>query len=324
MKKILITGITGQDGIFLTKQLLINEPETEIYGTTRNANHNYFLNQLSSIGLENNYNLKLINIDLENFDDVNNLISDIKPSTIYNLAGPSSVYGSLKLPYVEHTIINIFSNLIESLIKNNHLSYFFQASSSEMFKESTSKLNEDSDLSPNSPYAKAKLFCHEKSIELREKYDWPIISGILFNHESQFREKEFLFSKIVDSAIGISQKKTQQLIIGSLDLERDWSYAEDVVKGLYQITNVGESHTYVIGSGVSTSIKEVVQTAFSYFDLNYEDFIEIDSKLLRKGDPQKKVADISKIQNEINWEPKVTVKNLIELIIESRLKHSKF
>jgi GDPmannose 4,6-dehydratase len=321
MKKIFITGITGQDGIFLTKELLLNDPKTTIIGTSRKTDKNLFYKKLKKIDLNNFSQVKLINVNLQSFQEVNNLVTDFQPNMIFNLAGPSSPTESLKRPALENEINNIFNNLTKSFIENRNFCRFFQASSSEMFGESNVPLDEKSELSANSPYAEAKINCHKAGQGLAEKYDWPIISGILFNHESEFRAENFLFSKIVNSAIKISQDKSQTVTVGSLDLTRDWSYAEDIVKGFYNITKTGESYSYVLGSGIGSSIEDILNITFSYFNLDWNDYVEIDPQLLREGDPIKKVADIRKIKHETGWSHKISVESMLEKIIDSKLKN---
>lgn len=191
MKKVFITGITGQDGIFLTKEILENDPETIIVGATRNTNTDLFYNNLINLNLNDFSKISLKNINLLDFQEVNNLITDLEPDIVFNLAGSSSPTESLKNPNQGVEIINIFQNIINSLILNKNFCKFFQASSSEMFRDSHSPLDEKSEFLDNSPYAEAKISCHKEGLALSEKYEWPIISEILFNHESEFRKDNF-------------------------------------------------------------------------------------------------------------------------------------
>ena len=322
MKKVFISGITGQDGIFLTKEIVVNNPKAMVIGSTRNTTNKLFYERLKILGINNFSNIKLLTIDLNNYTEVNKFITDLKPDTVFNLAGPSSVYDSIKNPSLGNEIIDIYTNITNSLISDNNFCKFFQASSSEIFYESIEPLNENSKFYANSPYAKAKLQCHKAGKELAKKYEWQIISGILFNHESEFRNKDFLITKIVNSAIRISRKQSKKLTVGSLDLKRDWSYASDIVKGFYDITKNGKSYSYVLGSGNCFSIKEILNMTFSFFSLDWKDYIEINPQLLRKGDPLKKVANIDKIKNETGWSPEISLEEALEIIIESKLRNS--
>ena len=196
MKNILITGITGQDGVFLTSEILKNDPNLNIYGISRKKNNSLFLNKLNTLIKTSTESIKLLNVNLNNYEETKKLIQDTRPDFVYNLTGPSSVYDSLKNPSETKSLIeNIFDNLTKSIIEESLFSNFYQASSSEMFGIDDGKiLNEGSSFSPNSPYAEAKLENHFKVLKLSEKYEWKIFSGIMFNHESQFREDSYKWS----------------------------------------------------------------------------------------------------------------------------------
>lgn len=320
MKNILITGINGQDGIFLTSEILKNNSNHNIYGISR-QNKKIFFDKLNSISNINNEKVNLLNIDLNNLSETNNLIEKIKPDYIYNLTGPSSVYDSFNNPIeTKNLIVNIFENLTSSVIKYGLFPNFYQASSSEMFGMHTiEKLTEESTFNPNSPYAEAKLENHKKVLELSHNYDWNIYSGIMFNHESQFREDKYLFMKIINGAINIKNKKLKKLTIGSLDYVRDWSYAGDISKAIYAITNQGNSNTYVIGSGKGNSIKTVIEIVFDIFDLNLNKYIDVDDTLIRKGDPLSIISNPKKIKEELNWSNSVSFEKLIQICVESRM-----
>ncbi len=320
MKKILITGVTGQDGIFLVNKLTNLDQEFEIIGISREKNESLFYNKLKLISSKPPDNLNLIDLNLLNSNDVNNFISSYKPDQVYNLSGPSSVYESIENDSIHNEIIKIFSNLTESLISNNNLCRFYQASSSEMFKDNNGKkLTETSIALPASPYAKAKFYNHKKVTELNKKYEWNIYSGIMFNHESEFRNNNYLFMKIINAAIRISQGKEDELILGSLEYIRDWSFAGDVAEAMYKINNHGNDESYIIGSGVGNSILSVVEIVFNFFKLNWEDFVIIDKNHLRPGDPKIIISDPSKIKNELNWENTLSFESLVNRCIESKL-----
>ena len=322
MKNILITGITGQDGIFLTSEILKNQPNHILYGITRQKHKDEFFNKLSTLSRIKHDRVKLLNIDLGNFHKVNDLINELKPESIYNLSGPSSVYDSFKNPVEsKFSIKNIFDNLTNSVIKSGIYSNFYQASSSEMFGVNiTTELDENSTFSPNSPYAEAKLRNHKKVLALSQKYDWNIFSGIMFNHESQFREENYLFRKVIDGAINIKNKKVKKLTLGSLDYIRDWSYAGEVSKAIYSITNRGKSNTYVIGSGKGNSIKSLVDIVFGSLNLDFNKYIEIDRTLIREGDPLCIISNPKKIKEELNWSNNLSFDELVQICLKSRLE----
>ena len=322
MKKILITGITGQDGIFLTNNILNEEKNIKIIGISREKNNNYFFKLLNEIGTANLEKVKILNVDLTKPDEVDNLLTSFAPDYIYNLSGPSSVYESLKNEKVKTEIINIFNNLVSSLIKNKNFCNFFQASSSEMFGINNDEyLNEKSQFNPNSPYAKAKLENHMSIENLRTEYEWEIYSGIMFNHESEYRKNNYLFMKIINTAINISKGSEDNLTLGSTEYIRDWSYAKDVSQAVFKITNYGKEGTYVIGSGIEHKIIDIVENVFKYLKLNWEEHLYIDNSLLRKGDPARVVADPTKINKELNWKAKTSFKEILERCIEYRINN---
>ena len=316
MKKILITGITGQDGLFLTNHLINKYEKLEIVGTSRQDSHSIFYNNLLSLGLENRGDVSIYQIDLNDYNIVNNLISDFKPHYVYNLSGPSSVYESFSNVDNKKLITNIFDNLTNALIKSNNFARFFQASSSEMFSPNCNEeLNENSEFSPNSPYALAKLDNHNKVISLNKKYDWKIYSGITFNHESEFRKHEYLIMKIIIAAWKIKNNKGSNLTIGSLNYIRDWSHAQDVIVAINLLTENGVSPDYVIGSGKGKKIKDILDYVFQKYNLDWTKFVQIDESLLRDGDSKKIISDPRKIKNELNWETKITFEQMLDRCI---------
>ena len=321
MENILITGISGQDGIFLTNNLLNRDEELIIHGTSRTKDKEIINNQLKKVGTNNLQNLKIYNLDLENKNEVEDLILRVKPNKIFNLSGPSSVYDSFNEPQrTEKTILTIFNNLIEVLVLKDIKCNFFQASSSEMFSANLEgKIDESSKLEPNSPYAKAKVTNHNKLLDLINEYQWNMTSGIMFNHESEFRENNYLTSKIINTAFEIYKKRDGKLAIGSLDYVRDWSFAGDIMDAVSILAHNDAKGSYVLGSGVGKSIKELVQIIFSYFNLDWEKYVVVDNSLLRSGDPKIKVSDPSKIFNEFGWKTKVSFEDLIERCIEKKL-----
>ena len=317
MKKILITGISGQDGLFLTNHLIDKYEKLKIVGTSRQNNHSIFYNNLLSLGVKNRADVSVHQIDLNDYNIVSNLISDFKPHYVYNLSGPSSVYESFSNVKNKKLITNIFDNLTRALIKSNNFARFFQASSSEMFSPNCNEdLNENSEFLPNSPYALAKLDNHNKVISLNKKYDWNIYSGITFNHESEFRKQNYLIMKIITAAWKIKNNKGINLTIGSLDYMRDWSHAQDIVVAINLLTEKGASPDYVIGSGKGKKIKDILDYVFQKYNLDWTDFVQIDKNLLRDGDSKKIISDPRKIKNELNWETKITFEQMLDRCID--------
>ena len=316
-QNILITGISGQDGLFLTDYLLSNKLSSfKVFGVSR-QNSEATLRNLKTLNKET-AEVEIYNTDLTNTTEVFNLINRIKPSQIYNLSGPSSVYDSLtNQKYFQETINLIFDNLANSCIKQNHFPAFFQACSSEMFSiKNTMPLNEGSTFEPRSPYASAKYEVFNKVNSLKEQFDWNIKSGIMFNHESEFRNKDYLFMQIFNSAKKIKNKEMKFLEVGSTNLVRDWSFAGDVARAIFLINQSDNNNNFIIGSGVPTSISEIVQKVFSLYDLKPENHIKINPKLLRKGDPLEIISDPSLLKSELNWTPQLSVDDLLERMFQ--------
>ena len=320
MEKILITGITGQDGLFLTKNILKTKPDSKIYGISRNTNDLKYKKKLKKLDIEKIDNIEIFNVNLLDKIHVKKFINSTKPTTIFNLTGPSSVSESLiDSKDTFSKITTIFNNLTEVLIEENVSIPFFQASSSEMFgKNNTEVLTENSFFRPQSPYAKAKLQNHKKVINLSKQLN--IKSGIMFNHESEFRETEYLFMKVINAAKNISEKKLKKLTIGSLTYERDWSFAGDVSRAMLDIINFGKENSYIIGTGKSHTIEYLISLVFDFYSLNWRKYIEVDPSLLREGDPEKIYCDPSRLKNELNWEPLYSFEELVERCILNSVK----
>ena len=316
-RKVLITGITGQDGIFLTSELFKHDKKVKIFGISRNTNKKFYEN-ITSIGVKNFSNINIINLDLTDLNSVKNFISDLQPTEIYNLSGPSSVYESiLNSGYYKNTINTIFDNLVSACISAGITPRFFQACSSEMFSsENILPLNEDSIFKPRSPYSEAKYTIYKKINNLRKNGDWNIKSGIMFNHESEFRNEEYLFIKIINSAKSIKDNKSEILELGSLELVRDWSFAGDVASAIYLINNSDYLENFVIGSGTGVTIAYVVETIFNYYNLEYNSFVKVNESLLRSGDPSKIISDPKSLINKLGWSAQYNIDNLIERLVK--------
>ncbi len=317
VNKHLITGITGQDGIFLTSIILNNNPNDLVIGISRDQKNKEFFNKLKIISSEkvNSNNIKILNSNLENKNEVNSLIKKTSPDFIYNLTGPSSVYKSmLNNDDTYEKITIIFDNLINAVINNNSCN-FFQASSSEMFDLSENPLDENSKFKTRSPYAEAKLHVHEYIQKIKSNYEINISSGIMFNHESEFRNDEYLIMKIIKNAILISKKKEDNLKIGSVDIIRDWSYAGDMADAIFKINNINNCEDYVIGSGKGNKIELILDIVFEHFNLDWKDFVTIDNSLLRKGDPKSIVSNPKKIYEDTGWKAQTSLEQIIKKCI---------
>ena len=316
-EKILITGVTGQDGIFLTSELL-QQDNIKIIGTTRNTKNKNFFKYLNYLN-KNLFiqNIELINLNLQDQDSVEKFIEYFKPTKIFNLTGPSNVNNSIdnKDLYTKH-LISSFHNLLNALEKCKLDSRLFQASSSEMFKSSKKPLNEESDFDPRNPYSSSKYEIHKKILKKSKNSNLKLFSGIMFNHESEFRSNDFLIMKIIEAALKIkSTSEKKKLTLGSIDIIRDWSFAGDVMKAVNSITELDDSNHFVIGSGKGVSIKNIVEHIFSSYKLNWENHINIDSNILRSGDPLSIISDPQKLVFHIDWKPEYDIFKTIDRMI---------
>ena len=321
MENILITGITGQDGIFLTHKLIKQNKNFSIIGISRQKDLVPFYNKLRLLGTDDFSKVKILHTDLTNKQAVDLLIKEVSPTRVFNLSGPSSVYDSLNYPENTNKLITgIFDNLTESLITHENFCNFFQASSSEMLSGGLDGvIDENSEEKPNSPYAISKLNNHKKVLKLSDEFSWNIISGIMFNHESEFRDSNYLTSKIISGVKNINNNKLEFLDIGSIDYMRDWSFAGDVMDAIVKLSYGNAQGSYIIGSGVGHTIQEILEIVFGYYDLNWKKYVSIDKNLLREGDPKVKIANPKKIFSEFGWKAETSFSDLIIRCIEKSI-----
>ena len=317
-KNILITGITGQDGVFLTNKILKKDSSIKIAGFSRNKNNSSFYEKLKYLNPEIDLQrIDLLNVDQENYVELSSFISSFNPSIVYNLTGPSSVYQSLLEPSVTgKTMITNFMNLVNSLVENKNFCNFFQPSSSEMFNQSNDlPLDESSEFNPTSSYALSKLYIYNFIDILREKYEWNFSNGILFNHESEFRTDDYLIMKIISKALEISKNPSKKLVVGSLELSRDWSYAGDIVDAMCLMVENNLNDNFVLGSGKAHTVKDIIVFVFNYLGIGWEASVDIDENLLRNGDPLKIISNPNKIKKETGWETSTSLESFLEKCI---------
>tara|TARA_B100000524_G_C23651519_1_gene370304 strand:+ start:404 stop:1366 length:963 start_codon:yes stop_codon:yes gene_type:complete len=307
-----ITGASGQDGIFLTDKIL-RDSKSNIYLCTR-SKRDFNFNKLYSINKNVDLSrIKVIELDYLNFESISNFINDVQPNFFFNLMGPSSVKSFIENPSEMTEITNVgFENIINSLIKARNFCNFFQASSSEMYGyESGSSFNESSKFAPNTAYAKAKHGIHLKTLQIQEKFNWNIVSGIMFNHESEFRNSNFLIMKLVEKAINIENGSTEIIEVPSLKIARDWTYAKEMCDAMYNLVYNDFSGSYVIGSGKSTTLEEIVQFIFKILNLEYPDYIVENSSSLRKSEPMVVTSDPEKIYKELGWKANLNIFDIV-------------
>lgn len=323
MKKALIVGITGQDGSYLAEFLL--QKGYEVHGIVR-RNSTIFRDRLDPfLSQHKDVNLFLHYGDLSDGTALSRLIYKLEPDEIYNLGAQSHVRISFDCPLYTADIDALGAlRLLEAIRDVGKTIKFYQASSSEMYglvKESPQ--NENTPFHPRSPYACAKVFAHHQTINYRESYGLFACCGILFNHESPRRGENFVTRKITKGVAEIKHGKLSSLVLGNLDAKRDWGYAKEYVEAMWLMLQQEQPDDYVIATGETHSVKEFLEEAFKYVNLNWQDYIKFDSKYTRPAEVDLLIGDYTKAKEKMGWEPKVKFKELVAIMMEEDLKISK-
>lgn len=339
MKKAIITGITGQDGAYLAELLL--EKGYSVYGTYRRSSSMNFW-RIEELGISNNPNLHLVEYDLNDQTSNIRLLQTIEPDEIYNLAAQSFVGVSFDQPiYTAQTTGIGALHLLEAIRIVNPKIKFYQASTSEMFgKVQETPQTEKTPFYPRSPYGFSKLFAHWATINYRESYDIFGVSGILFNHESPLRGREFVTRKITDSVAKIHLGKLEKLELGNLDAERDWGFAKEYVEGMYKMLQYKNAETFVLATNNTNTVRKFVELSFNNIDVeivwkgkeeNEKGYCSKTGKLLINVNPQfyrpaevdMLIGDYSKAKTLLGWEPKTQLKDLCSNMVEMDIIRNK-
>jgi len=318
--KAFITGITGQDGYYLSK-LLLNKGY-EVHGIVR-RNSSINTSRIDPLIAEysDTKKLNLYYSDLMDSSSLNNLIKKINPDEIYNLAAQSHVAVSFQNPYYSAISANAGIISILEAIKNEEKNIkFYQASSSEMYggKEKT-VLNEESVFMPKSPYAASKVFSHNLTQIYRESYDLFGVNGILFNHESPYRGETFVTRKITRAVGRIYHGLQDKLTLGNLDASRDWGFAGDYVKGMYMMMQQDTPSDWVLATGETHTVREFLIQAFKYVDIEWEKYIQTSEKYFRPNEVEYLLGDSTKANKILGWKPETSFDQLVELMVKEDL-----
>ena len=324
MKKAFITGVTGQDGYYLSKFLI--DKGYEVHGTIRRSStfNTKRIDELISQYSEKKI-LNLYYSDLLDPSSLNSLLQNIQPDEVYNLAAQSHVAVSFKNPHFSvSTSTNGPVSLLESVKNLGKEIKYYQASSSEMYGGiDTNMLNEDSKFIPKSPYAVGKVFAHEMTKVYRESYDMFAVNGILFNHESPHRGETFVTRKITRAVGRISCGLQNKLTLGNLSASRDWGFAGDYVEGMWLMMQHDVPDDWVLATGESHTVEDFIKLAFGKVNLNWEDFVTTDKKYERPNEVSFLLGDSSKAQKNLGWKLKTSFSDLVEIMVESDIELAK-
>lgn len=325
MKKALITGITGQDGSYLTEFLI--SKGYEVHGIIRRAS-SFNTDRIDHIptNASERADIKLYTHygDMTDASNLNRILEKVQPDEIYNLAAQSHVQVSFEVPEycAEVDAIGVL-RLLDAIRETKLKTRFYQASSSELFgKAKEIPQKETTPFYPRSPYAAAKLYAYWIVINYREAYDIFACNGILFNHESPRRGDTFVTKKITTAVANILAKKQEFLYLGNLDAVRDWGFAPEYVETMWRILQQKESEDYIIGTGEACSVRDFVEAAFSYVGLNWENYVKVDPRYLRLTETDYLLADSKKASERLNWNPKIKVADLVKVMVDSSLRKS--
>jgi GDPmannose 4,6-dehydratase len=321
MNKALITGVTGQDGSYLSELLL--SKGYEVHGVKRRSS-SFNTDRVDHIYADfhqSDVRFFLHYADLTDASSLANLLHDIRPDEIYNLGAQSHVKVSFEIPeYTAEVVACGTLRLLEAMRRTGVHCRFYQASSSEMFGSTPPPQSESSGFHPRSPYGCAKLFGHHITVNYRESYGLHASSGILFNHESPRRGETFVTRKISRAVAHIKCGLQHKLYLGNLSARRDWGYAPDYVRAMWLMLQQDAGDDYVIGTGEAHTVREFVELAFSWTDLDWREHLEVDPRYFRPVDVDSLCADASKARRVLGWEPSVSFPQLVRIMVEADLK----
>src|ERR1700694_4328972 len=324
-KTALISGITGQDGSFLAEVLL--EKGYDVYGIIRRSSsfNTDRIDHLYQDPHEKGTRLRLVYGDLNDSSSLNTILRRSEPDEIYNLGAQSHVRVSFDIPEYTGEVTGLGTvRLLEAIRELGLKPRFYQASSSELFGQvSETPQTERTPFHPRSPYGCAKAYAYFITVNYRESYGIFACNGILFNHESERRGETFVSRKITRAATRVKLGLQAKLFMGNLDARRDWGYARDYVEAMWMIMNADEPDDYVVATGETHSVREFLEKTFSYLDLDWEKYVEIDPRYFRPAEVDLLLGDASKVREKLGWEPKVTFDGLVKLMTDYDLQLAK-
>ncbi len=324
MKRALITGITGQDGSYLA-ELLLSRPEYEVHGLVRRSSSlnrqriDHILAGEPSVAER----FHLHYADLADASSLAMIVEVIRPDEVYNLGAQSHVRVSFDQPLYTADVVGLGTLRILEAVRQLNRSQpvkFYQASSSEMYGSAPPPQGPGTPFHPRSPYACAKLYAHWQTINYREAYGLFACSGILFNHESPRRGESFVTRKVTLGAARIKEGLQKKLVMGNLDAKRDWGFAGDYVRAMWLMLQQDAPDDYVVATGETYSVRELLEEAFSLLDLDYREFVEFDPRYTRPSEVEVLLGDATKARKELGWKPQVDFRGLVKMMVESDLE----
>ena len=324
MKRALITGITGQDGSYLA-EFLLGKTDYEVHGLVRRSSslNRQRIDHLFARDPSVHERFHLHYADLADASSLAMVMEEVRPDEVYNLGAQSHVRVSFDQPLYTADVVGLGTlRLLEAV---RHLSKsksvkFYQASSSEMYGSAPPPQGPNTPFHPRSPYACAKLYGHWQTINYREAYGLFACSGILFNHESPRRGESFVTRKVTLGATRIKEGLQKKLVMGNLDSKRDWGFAGDYVRAMWLMLQQDKPEDYVVATGETHSIHELLEVAFSHLQLDYRDFIEFNTKYTRPSEVDVLLGDATKARETLGWTPEVDFKGLVTMMVEHDLE----
>lgn len=318
-KTAIITGVLGQDGSYLAKLLV--EKNYQVYGLARKSN---MLNLKNLIDLKIDKEIQIVQGDIADELSTSNLISKTRPDEFYNLAAQSNANASWQLPRYTANVNATGSLTVLEALRNNHPDCrYFQAGSSDQFGNlSVSPVNENTVFAPENPYAVSKLYAYHMTRNYRMGYNMHASNGILFNHESPVRAENFIMSKIVHGAVRIKLGQQQHIVMGSIDVVRDWGYAPDFVEAMWAIVQHDTPDDYVVCTGRPASFEDLIRITFEYLGFNdWRPYVKIDPTLQRPTEVRVRYGDPAYIKNKLGWAAKTSLENILGYMIEQTLRN---
>jgi GDPmannose 4,6-dehydratase len=324
MKRALITGITGQDGSYLA-EFLLSKPDYEVHGLVRRSSslNRQRIDPLAARDSATRERFHLHYADLADASSLSMVMEQVRPDEVYNLGAQSHVRVSFDQPIYTADVVGLGTlRLLEAVRQLNRLQpvKFYQASSSEMYGAAPPPQGPDTPFHPRSPYACAKLYAHWQTINYREAYGLFSCSGILFNHESPRRGESFVTRKVTLGASRIKEGLQKKLVMGNLDAKRDWGFAGDYVRAMWLMLQQDKPDDYVVATGETYSVRELLEEAFSFVGLDYREFVEFDARYTRPSEVDVLQGDASKARETLGWSPEVDFRGLVKMMIDHDLE----